>query len=152
MSPDQVRPYLEECERRAAVLIQSAWRGFRDRRRYSDAVRDSARRQRAARTLQRAVRRKHDDVISPAQLLMKRRLLLQGRRLLEKRPAAQAPPPTPLWIGQEGLTDSRRAELKQQVEEYIQEHRVRLTFFLQAGRPHLLINNTKSLQTKKLVL
>uniref|UniRef100_A0A3B5MMD8 IQ motif containing B1 n=1 Tax=Xiphophorus couchianus TaxID=32473 RepID=A0A3B5MMD8_9TELE len=114
--PHQVRPYLEECEHRAAVVIQSAWRGFRDRRRYSDALRDSARRQRAARTLQRA-----------------------GRRLLEKRPAAQAPPPTPLWIGQEGLTDSRRAELK-----------VRLTFFLQAGRPHLLINNTKSLQTKKL--
>uniref|UniRef100_A0A3B5MFD1 IQ motif containing B1 n=1 Tax=Xiphophorus couchianus TaxID=32473 RepID=A0A3B5MFD1_9TELE len=75
---DQVRPYLEECEHRAAVVIQSAWRGFRDRRRYSDALRDSARRQRAARTLQRA-----------------------GRRLLEKRPAAQAPPPTPLWIGQE---------------------------------------------------
>ncbi|XP_023185530.1 IQ calmodulin-binding motif-containing protein 1 [Xiphophorus maculatus] len=97
---DQVHPYLEECERRAAVVIQSAWRGFRDRRRYGDALRDSARRQRAARTLQRA-----------------------GRRLLEKRPAAQAPPPTPLWIGQEGLTDSRRAELKQQVEEYIQEHR-----------------------------
>ncbi|XP_054882184.1 IQ calmodulin-binding motif-containing protein 1-like isoform X2 [Poeciliopsis prolifica] len=97
---DQVRPYLEECERRAAVLIQSAWRGYRDRRRYGDALRAEARRQRAARTLQRA-----------------------GRRLLEKRPAAQAPPPTLLWIGQEGLTDSRRAELKQQVEEHIQTHR-----------------------------
>ncbi|XP_014906601.1 IQ calmodulin-binding motif-containing protein 1 [Poecilia latipinna] len=97
---DQVRPYLEECERRAAVVIQSAWRSFRDRRRYGDALRDAARRQRAARTLQRA-----------------------GRRLLEKRPAAQAPPPTPLLIGQEGLTESRRAELKQQVEEYIQAHR-----------------------------
>ncbi|XP_043965572.1 IQ calmodulin-binding motif-containing protein 1-like [Gambusia affinis] len=97
---DQVRPYLEECERRAAVVIQSAWRGFRDRRLYGDALRDAARRQRAARTLQRA-----------------------GRRLLEKRPVAQTPPQTPLWIGQEGLTDSRRVELKQQVEEYIQTHR-----------------------------
>ncbi|PWA33772.1 hypothetical protein CCH79_00017285 [Gambusia affinis] len=125
VSADQVRPYLEECERRAAVVIQSAWRGFRDRRLYGDALRDAARRQRAARTLQRAVRHKHDDVISPVQLLllMKHTLLLQGRRLLEKRPVAQTPPQTPLWIGQEGLTDSRRAELKQQVEEYIQTHR-----------------------------
>ncbi|MED6269691.1 hypothetical protein CHARACLAT_002292 [Characodon lateralis] len=104
LPPDQVRPYLQECERRAAVVIQSVYRGFRERRRYNDSLRDalreSQRQQRAARTLQRA-----------------------GRRLIEKRRAAKAPPLNPLWIGQEGLTDSRRAELQQQVEEYISVHR-----------------------------
>ncbi|XP_035984109.1 IQ calmodulin-binding motif-containing protein 1 isoform X3 [Fundulus heteroclitus] len=104
LPPDQVRPYLQECERRAAVAIQSAWRGFRERRRYKgapgDALRESQRRQRAARTLQRA-----------------------GRRLLEKRRAAKAPPLTPPWIGQDGLTESRRAELKQQVDEHVAVHR-----------------------------
>lgn len=101
---DQVRPYLEECERQAAVVIQSSWRGFRERRRFTesvrDALRDARRRQQAARTLQRA-----------------------GRRLLERRRAAKAPPLSPLWIGQDGLTDARRAELKQEVEEYIATHR-----------------------------
>ncbi|KAM4711279.1 IQ calmodulin-binding motif-containing protein 1 isoform 2-T4 [Anableps anableps] len=98
LPPDQVRPYLEECERRAAVVIQSVWRGFRERRRRSDVLRASQRQQRAARTLQRA-----------------------GRRLLEKRRAAEAPPPP--RTGEEGLTDRRRAEFKQQVEEYIGAHR-----------------------------
>ncbi|XP_015250191.1 PREDICTED: IQ calmodulin-binding motif-containing protein 1 [Cyprinodon variegatus] len=104
LPPDQVQPYLQECERRAAVVIQSFWRGFRERRRYADCLRDalreSQRQRRAARTLQRA-----------------------GRRFLEKRRAAKAPPIAPLWIGQEGLTDSRRAELKQQLDEYIAVHR-----------------------------
>uniref|UniRef100_A0A3Q2DCH2 IQ motif containing B1 n=1 Tax=Cyprinodon variegatus TaxID=28743 RepID=A0A3Q2DCH2_CYPVA len=98
LPPDQVQPYLQECERRAAVVIQSFWRGFRERRRYADCLRDalreSQRQRRAARTLQRA-----------------------------KRRAAKAPPIAPLWIGQEGLTDSRRAELKQQLDEYIAVHR-----------------------------
>ncbi|XP_069577311.1 IQ calmodulin-binding motif-containing protein 1-like isoform X1 [Brachyistius frenatus] len=100
---DQVQPYLQECERRAAVVIQSCWRGFRERRRYDHELRRTLRRthtqQQAARTLQRAV-----------------------LRFLQKRRAAKAPPITPFWIGQKGLTDSRRAELKQQVEEYIAVH------------------------------
>lgn len=49
----------------------------------------------------------------------------QVRRFLEKRRNAKAQPPELLWIGQKGLTDSRRAELKQQVEEYITAHKVR---------------------------
>ncbi|KAM4560419.1 IQ calmodulin-binding motif-containing protein 1 isoform 2-T2 [Odontesthes bonariensis] len=104
LPPEQVQTYLQECERRAAVVIQSFWRGFRERRRYSSTLRiplrESQRQQQAARRLQRAV-----------------------RRFLEKRRSARAPPLSPLWIGQEGLTDSRRAELKQQVEEYITVHR-----------------------------
>lgn len=51
--------------------------------------------------------------------------LVQVRRFLQKRRAATAPPTTPFWIGQKGLTDSRRAELKTQVEEYIAVHPVR---------------------------
>ncbi|XP_037829809.1 IQ calmodulin-binding motif-containing protein 1 isoform X2 [Kryptolebias marmoratus] len=104
LPPEQVQMYLQECERRAAVVIQSFWRGFRDRRYYNNTLRDTLRQkhtqQQAARTLQRAV-----------------------RRFLEKRRAAKALPLAPLWIGQEGLTDSQRAELKQQVEEYISAHR-----------------------------
>ncbi|KAM9767079.1 IQ calmodulin-binding motif-containing protein 1 [Menidia menidia] len=104
LPPGQVQPYLQACERRAAVLIQSFWRGFRERRRYNHtlklSLRESHRQQQAARTLQRAV-----------------------RRFLDKRRSAQAPPLPPLWIGQEGLTDARRLELRQQVEEYISVHR-----------------------------
>ncbi|XP_060923304.1 IQ calmodulin-binding motif-containing protein 1 [Limanda limanda] len=100
LPPDQVQSYLRECERRAAVVIQSVWRGSRERRRYVSSQRDDLRRHRAARTLQRAV-----------------------RRFLQNRRAAKAPPTAPLWIGQKGLTDSRRVELKAQVEEYIAVHR-----------------------------
>ncbi|XP_029942232.1 IQ calmodulin-binding motif-containing protein 1 [Salarias fasciatus] len=100
---DQVQPYLQECERRAAVLIQSFWRGCRERRRYDDAQRRTLRlaqtQQQAAHTLQRAV-----------------------RRFLQKRRAAKAPPLPGFWIGQEGLTDGRRVELKRQVEEYVAAH------------------------------
>nr|XP_046237786.1 IQ calmodulin-binding motif-containing protein 1-like isoform X2 [Scatophagus argus]XP_046237787.1 IQ calmodulin-binding motif-containing protein 1-like isoform X2 [Scatophagus argus] len=96
---DQVHSYLQECERRAAVVIQSCWRGFREKRRYNNTLRHTHTRQQAARTLQRAV-----------------------RHFLQKRRAAKAPPITPFWIGERGLTDSRRVELKRQVEEYISLH------------------------------
>jgi len=56
---EQVQTYLQECERRAAVVIQSFWRGFRERRRYNNTLRFTLRQshtqQQAARTLQRAV-------------------------------------------------------------------------------------------------
>ncbi|XP_074520435.1 IQ calmodulin-binding motif-containing protein 1 isoform X2 [Halichoeres trimaculatus] len=99
---EQVQPYLQECERRAAVVIQSSWRGFRERRLYNThrhTLTHSHTRTRAARTLQRAV-----------------------RNFLQKRRAAKAPPIPPFWIGQRGLTDSRRVELKRQVEEHISLH------------------------------
>ncbi|XP_026013308.1 IQ calmodulin-binding motif-containing protein 1 [Astatotilapia calliptera] len=96
---DQVQSYLQECENRAAVVIQSFWRGFRERRHYSSTQRHMLRRERAVRMLQRGV-----------------------RRFLHKRRAAKVPPLTPFWIGQKGLTDSRRAELKQQVDEHIATH------------------------------
>ncbi|XP_061642858.1 IQ calmodulin-binding motif-containing protein 1-like isoform X2 [Phyllopteryx taeniolatus] len=94
LPPDQVQPYLLECQVRAAVLIQSAWRGFLARRRI-DSQRDSLRlehaQQHAARTLQRAV-----------------------RRFLQERQAAKVLASGPCWIGHKGLTDSRRAVLKRQ--------------------------------------
>ncbi|XP_068458096.1 IQ calmodulin-binding motif-containing protein 1 isoform X2 [Clinocottus analis] len=101
LPPDQVQPYLQQCERRAAVVIQSFWRGFRERRRYDDnnTLRHTRARQQAARTLQRAV-----------------------RRFLQRRRAALVPPTTSFWIGQNGLTDSRRVELKRQVEEHVSRH------------------------------
>ncbi|XP_013877232.1 IQ calmodulin-binding motif-containing protein 1, partial [Austrofundulus limnaeus] len=104
LPPEQVQSYLQECERRAAVVIQSFWRGFRERRIYKSTLQHTLKQkhtqQQAARTLQRAV-----------------------RCFLEKCRAAKAPPLTPLWIGQKGLTDCRRVELKQQVETYISAHR-----------------------------
>ncbi|XP_068612605.1 IQ calmodulin-binding motif-containing protein 1-like [Brachionichthys hirsutus] len=96
LPPDRVQPYLRECERRAAVAIQSAWRGFRERRHGDDALRRARRRRRAAVTLQRA-----------------------ARRFLRERRAAKAQPADPLWIGRKGLTDSRRAELKRRLDEYV---------------------------------
>ncbi|XP_077370418.1 IQ calmodulin-binding motif-containing protein 1 isoform X2 [Festucalex cinctus] len=102
LPPDQVQPYLLECEFRAAILIQSAWRGFLARRRV-DSQRPTLRlahaQQHAARTLQRAV-----------------------RRFLQERRAAKVLASGLCWIGHEGLTDSKRALLKRQVEEYINLH------------------------------
>ncbi|XP_051797682.1 IQ calmodulin-binding motif-containing protein 1 isoform X2 [Acanthochromis polyacanthus] len=104
LPPDQVASYLQEVERRAAVVIQSFWRGFRERQRYNNTQRHTLRethnRQQAAMALQRVV-----------------------RRFLEERRAAKALPTAAFWIGQEGLTDSRRAELKRQVEEHIAVNR-----------------------------
>ncbi|TDG96038.1 hypothetical protein EPR50_G00235380 [Perca flavescens] len=103
LPPDQVQSYLQECERRAAVVIQSFWKGFRERQRYNNTHRHTLRqthtRQQAARTLQRAV-----------------------RCFLDKRRAEKVPPTPPFWIGQHGLTDSRRVELRRQVEEHISLH------------------------------
>ncbi|KAM8904902.1 IQ calmodulin-binding motif-containing protein 1 isoform 2-T2 [Spinachia spinachia] len=96
---DQVQPYLKECECRAAVLIQSFWRGFRERQRYNNTTRHALKQQQAARTLQRAV-----------------------RLFLHRRRGALIPPAPSLLIGQRGLTDSRRLELKRQVEEHISLH------------------------------
>lgn len=51
--------------------------------------------------------------------------LFQVRHFLQKRRAVKSEPITSFWIGQKGLTDSQRAELQRQVEEYITVHPVR---------------------------
>lgn len=102
LPPDQVQCYLQECERRAAVVIQSHWRGFRERRHYRETQDELKRTQtehRAAVTIQRAV-----------------------RLFLDRHGAAKATHCS-FWIGQKGLTDGRRAELKKQVEAYVALHR-----------------------------
>ena len=55
---DQLQTFLHECERRAAVVIQRTWRGFKERRRYTshrNTLRQKQQKQQAAVTLQRAV-------------------------------------------------------------------------------------------------
>uniref|UniRef100_A0A8D2ZNN8 IQ calmodulin-binding motif-containing protein 1 n=1 Tax=Scophthalmus maximus TaxID=52904 RepID=A0A8D2ZNN8_SCOMX len=85
----QVQSYLQECEQRAAVVIQSFWRGFAERRRYNSSQRDTLRQQRAARTLQRAssrvssaeCQRLHEEV----QLLLLSELQRGGQRRREEQ-------------------------------------------------------------------
>nr|XP_057921772.1 IQ calmodulin-binding motif-containing protein 1-like isoform X2 [Doryrhamphus excisus] len=102
LPPDQVQLYLQECERRAAVLIQSAWRGFLVRRRLDFQLRTATRmqtQQQAARTLQKA-----------------------EHHFVQKRCAADVLDGRCCWIGQKGLTDSQRSLWKTRVEEYIRLH------------------------------
>ncbi|XP_053699772.1 IQ calmodulin-binding motif-containing protein 1 [Synchiropus splendidus] len=94
---EQVQWFLQNCEQRAAVIIQRMWRGFRVRQHYQATLGRTRTRQQAARTLQRAV-----------------------RRFLKRRRTARAQLAT--VFGQNGLTDTRRVELKKQVEEYISNH------------------------------
>uniref|UniRef100_A0AAV2L737 IQ motif containing B1 n=1 Tax=Knipowitschia caucasica TaxID=637954 RepID=A0AAV2L737_KNICA len=101
LPPEQVGCYLQQCELQAAELIQSQWRGFTQRRRFKRMreERDAQRREeRAAAVIQRAV-----------------------RHFLSRRRSAKIPPSL-FWIGQRGLTDRRRAELKKQVHDYITLH------------------------------
>ncbi|XP_043098063.1 IQ calmodulin-binding motif-containing protein 1-like [Puntigrus tetrazona] len=92
----QVERYLGELENKAAVLIQRVWRGHRERRSFRQH-RYILRQHRAAVTLQRATLR-----------------FLKRRR-------AQRSGLTPLK-GPKGLTDSRRTELKQHIQEHISQH------------------------------
>ncbi|KAL1022038.1 hypothetical protein UPYG_G00021450 [Umbra pygmaea] len=98
LPPGQVQQYLGEVERQAAVRIQTVWRGYRERR-YFQLRRKTHTQHRAARILQRAVLR-----------FLKRRRAQRGHRSLSP------------WIGLRGLTDSRRSELKIEVEKYIALH------------------------------
>ncbi|XP_010884419.2 IQ calmodulin-binding motif-containing protein 1 [Esox lucius] len=98
LPPGQVQQYLGEVERQAAIRIQRVWRGRRERRNIQ-LRRNAITRHRAAVVLQRAV-----------------------LRFLKRRRTEKAIPSLTPWIGLLGLTDSRRAELKRDVEEYIALH------------------------------
>uniref|UniRef100_A0A8C2BPE6 IQ motif containing B1 n=1 Tax=Cyprinus carpio TaxID=7962 RepID=A0A8C2BPE6_CYPCA len=91
-----IERYLGELENKAAVLIQRVWRGHRERRSFQQH-RYILRQHRAAVTLQRAI----------LQFLKRRR--------------AQRSILTPLK-GPKGLTDSRRTELRQHIQEHISLH------------------------------
>ncbi|KAL4635550.1 IQ calmodulin-binding motif-containing protein 1 [Arapaima gigas] len=92
----QVDRYLGEVNRRAAVMIQKVWRGYRERRSFQQK-KETLRQFKAAVTIQRAVMR-----------------FLKRRRALR---CTLSP-----WKGAQGLTDAQRAELMAQVEEYITLH------------------------------
>nr|XP_046191033.1 IQ calmodulin-binding motif-containing protein 1-like isoform X3 [Oncorhynchus gorbuscha] len=98
LPPGQVQQYLGEVERQAAIQIQRVWRGHRERRNFQ-LRRNAHTQHRAAVVLQRTV-----------------------LRFLKRRRAEKAPPSLSPWIGPRGLTDSRRAELKREVEEHIALH------------------------------
>ncbi|KAI3366196.1 hypothetical protein L3Q82_010023, partial [Scortum barcoo] len=109
--------YLQECgSRRAAVVIQSFWRGFRERLTLQQhTTTHTETRTHTAEGGQDACRERGlTDGGDSA--------FFQVRRFLQRRRAAKAPPTSPFWIGQSGLTDSRREELKRQVEEHISLH------------------------------
>lgn len=92
----QVQRYLGELENKAALVIQRVWRGHRERRHFQQH-KHILRRHRAAVTLQRAV------------------------LLFLKRRKAQRNVLTPLKAPK-GLTDSRRTELRKQIQEHISLH------------------------------
>ncbi|TNN30125.1 IQ calmodulin-binding motif-containing protein 1 [Liparis tanakae] len=101
---------------RAACLIQAAWKSYQTRRRaksLSRAVSTLQRRYRARRTRQRQ---------QEEEQRWEEELKYQVRRFLQRRRAALAPPTSSFWIGQQGLTESRRAELRRQVEEHVAQH------------------------------
>ncbi|KAM4602213.1 IQ calmodulin-binding motif-containing protein 1 isoform 2-T2 [Polymixia lowei] len=104
LPPDQVQSFLSALECSAAVTIQRFWRGHRDRKRYN--------------TLQHTHTPLHTHTQHQAASTLQRAVLC----FLKKRRSLKSPPTSSFWIGQEGLTDSRRAELKTQVEEYISLH------------------------------
>ncbi|XP_056157423.1 IQ calmodulin-binding motif-containing protein 1 [Lampris incognitus] len=98
LPPGLVQPYLSECERCAAVLIQKVWRGYRQRKRYNT--------------------KKHTHTLHRAARILQRAVL----RFLRRRRAMKALPTPPLWTAEASLTDSRRAELKREVEDYTSLH------------------------------
>ncbi|XP_065150064.1 IQ calmodulin-binding motif-containing protein 1-like [Paramisgurnus dabryanus] len=92
----QVERYLGELENQAAVLIQRVWRGHRERRHFQQH-KFSLVQHKAAVTLQRAI------------------------LCFLKRRKAQRNALSPIK-GPKGLTDSRRADLRRQIEEHISLH------------------------------
>ncbi|XP_034156689.2 IQ calmodulin-binding motif-containing protein 1 [Pangasianodon hypophthalmus] len=93
---EHLAQFLGELENRAALLIQRVWRGHRERRRF-EQNRYHLRQHKAAVTLQRAI------------------LAFLKRRRSQRNFVAS-------WKSPKGLTESRRAELKRQIEDHISLH------------------------------
>ncbi|KAK2857486.1 hypothetical protein Q7C36_005405 [Tachysurus vachellii] len=88
--------FLGELENRAALLIQRVWRGHRERQQFKQN-RYHLRQHKAAVTLQRAI------------------LAFLKRRRSQRNLVAP-------WKSHKGLTESRRAELKRQIEHHVFLH------------------------------
>ncbi|XP_060774775.1 IQ calmodulin-binding motif-containing protein 1-like [Neoarius graeffei] len=93
---EHLAQFLGELENRAALLIQRVWRGHRERRRF-EQNRYHLRQHKAAVTLQRAI------------------LAFLKRRRSQRSFVAP-------WKSPKGLTESRRAELKRQIEDHVSLH------------------------------
>ncbi|XP_021040454.1 IQ calmodulin-binding motif-containing protein 1 [Mus caroli] len=94
--PGQVEKYNREMEEKSALTIQKHWRGYRERKNFRQQ-RPSLTEYKAAVTLQRAVLK----------------FLAKCRK--KKKLFAS-------WHGLQELTDARRVELKQQVDDYVKRH------------------------------
>lgn len=94
--PGQVKKFNQEMEEKSALIIQKHWRGYRERKRFHQQ-RPSLTEYKAAVILQRAV--------------------LKFLAKCHKKKQRFAP-----WQGLPALTDSRRVQLKQQVDDYVRRH------------------------------
>ncbi|XP_017656056.1 IQ calmodulin-binding motif-containing protein 1 isoform X2 [Nannospalax galili] len=94
--PGQMEKYNREMEEKSALIIQKHWRGYRERKKFHQQ-RPSLTEYKAAVTLQRAV------------------LKFLAKRHKKKKLFAS-------WHELQGLTDARRVELKQQVDDYVRRH------------------------------
>ncbi|XP_007942087.1 IQ calmodulin-binding motif-containing protein 1 [Orycteropus afer afer] len=94
--PGQVEKHNQELEEKSALIIQKHWKGYRERKNFQQQ-KPSLMEYKAAVTLQRAV----------LKFLAKCR---KKKKLF-----------TP-WQGLQGLTDARRVELKEQVDDYVRRH------------------------------
>uniref|UniRef100_A0A8C0Z3Q9 IQ motif containing B1 n=1 Tax=Canis lupus familiaris TaxID=9615 RepID=A0A8C0Z3Q9_CANLF len=93
--PGQVEKYNREIEEKSALIIQKHWRGYRERKNFRQQ-RPSLTEYKAAVILQRAT--------------LKFLAKCRKKKLF-------AP-----WRGLQDLTDARRVELKQQVDDYLRRH------------------------------
>ncbi|KAB1283472.1 IQ calmodulin-binding motif-containing protein 1 [Camelus dromedarius] len=94
--PGQVEKHNREIEEKSALIIQKHWRGYRERKNFRQQ-RPSLTEYKAAVTLQRAT--------------------LKFLAKCHKKKKLFAP-----WQGFRELTDARRVELKQQVDDYVRRH------------------------------
>ncbi|XP_062064804.1 IQ calmodulin-binding motif-containing protein 1 [Lepus europaeus] len=96
--PGEVEKYNREMEEKAALIIQKHWRGYRERKNFRQQ-RPFLTEYKAAITLQRAA----------LKFLAKCR---KKKKLVSR------------WQGLQELTDARRVELKQRVDDYVRRHPV----------------------------
>uniref|UniRef100_A0A3Q2YXC8 IQ motif containing B1 n=1 Tax=Hippocampus comes TaxID=109280 RepID=A0A3Q2YXC8_HIPCM len=95
---------------RAASVIQAAWKSYLTRRRVKSLGGVVSMLQRRFRSM-------------PARVCLAVPIF-QIRRFLQEHRAAKVLASAPCWIGQKGLTESKRAALKRRVDEYISLHPV----------------------------
>ncbi|XP_078259408.1 IQ calmodulin-binding motif-containing protein 1 [Rhinoraja longicauda] len=94
----EIAKYLKREKEQAAMVIQKVWRGYRQRQCFSQQ-KSSLKEFKAAIIVQRSVLR-----------------FLEKRRNLRRDSLA--------WHGPKGLTDTRRQELRAQLEDYVKHHPV----------------------------